>query len=268
MRKLLAARGTSAGLVGVVMLLVAGGGYALASGGNSITLCVSKDGGGVYKAKKCQKGDSKLTFSKRGPAGPKGARGSQGPQGTQGTPGTQGVPGTPGTPGAPGAPGPSNAYSDLGTTTALTGTGDTTLATVNLPAGRYILNASGTMSDATDASETVRCDLLVPPSTTPITSEYGETTTTVFQEPIAVTGAVTLTTASTVNFSCLDGGSTHDEHLQPEYHGHSRRDLERQRPGLQDDRTRLIYPLGDYGPTADRARPQLGAGAVCVPSAA
>ena len=57
-------------LVGVVALLIAGGGYALASGSNSITVCVKKNGGTVYKARKCDKHDAKLTLQDTGKSGP------------------------------------------------------------------------------------------------------------------------------------------------------------------------------------------------------
>jgi hypothetical protein len=93
MKRLLSARWTPAALVAVVMLL-AGGGYALASASNSITLCVAKHGGAVYKARKCKKHDSKLTFSKQGPQGKTGAKGATGSPGTPGTPGSPGPSGT------------------------------------------------------------------------------------------------------------------------------------------------------------------------------
>src|SRR3984885_10192337 len=63
-RRLLLGRFTPAALVGVITLLIAGGGYALASGSNSLTVCVKKNGGTVYKARKCSKHDAKLTLQK------------------------------------------------------------------------------------------------------------------------------------------------------------------------------------------------------------
>jgi hypothetical protein len=90
MKRLLASRGTTAVLVAVAMLLVAGGTYALASGGGTITVCVKKHGGALYKAKKCKKGDKKLSWNKQGPQGKTGATGA---------PGANGAPGAPGTPG-------------------------------------------------------------------------------------------------------------------------------------------------------------------------
>ena len=65
-RRLLLGRFTPAALVGVITLLIAGGGYALASGSNSLTVCVKKNGGTVYKARKCNKHDAKLTLQNTG----------------------------------------------------------------------------------------------------------------------------------------------------------------------------------------------------------
>jgi hypothetical protein len=55
LRRLLAARGTPAVLVALLVALAAGGGYAAASGGgHTITACVQKKTGILYIAKKCQ----------------------------------------------------------------------------------------------------------------------------------------------------------------------------------------------------------------------
>jgi hypothetical protein len=82
---MLTARGTSAVLVGIVAVVAAGGGYALASSKtNTITVCVKKHGGTLYKARKCKRGDSKLRWNKVGPQGPVGATGATGPAGTPG----------------------------------------------------------------------------------------------------------------------------------------------------------------------------------------
>jgi len=61
----------------------AGGAWAASSGGKTITVCVKKKGGALYKAKKCAKHDSKLSWNKVGPAG---AAGKNGTNGTNGLP--------------------------------------------------------------------------------------------------------------------------------------------------------------------------------------
>jgi hypothetical protein len=74
-----------------VLLLVGGGAYALAaSGGGTITVCVKHKGGALYKAKKCAKHDSKLSWGKQGPKGATGVAGATGAAGTTGAQGPGG----------------------------------------------------------------------------------------------------------------------------------------------------------------------------------
>lgn len=81
----------SAATLGAVALLLGGGtAYALASStGGTITVCVKHDGGALYKAKKCAKHDSRLSWNKQGSAGATGATGATGPQGPKGDTGPQ-----------------------------------------------------------------------------------------------------------------------------------------------------------------------------------
>ena len=96
-RRSLLSRFTPAALVGVITLLIASGGYALASGSSSITVCVKKHSGTVYKARKCDKHDAKLTLQNTGrtgpsgPAGPAGQTGATGPAGPTGATGPTGL---------------------------------------------------------------------------------------------------------------------------------------------------------------------------------
>jgi Collagen triple helix repeat (20 copies) len=104
---------------GVVLLMIAavlavgGGTYALAADGTAeITVCVAKQGGELYKAKKCAKGDATLSWNQvgaRGPAGrtgATGATGTAGPTGSTGSAGPTGPTGSQGSAGTPGAAGP------------------------------------------------------------------------------------------------------------------------------------------------------------------
>jgi len=50
----------------------------------TITACVHKSGGGLYKAAKCASGDSKLTWNIKGNTGPKGNTGQKGNTGPAG----------------------------------------------------------------------------------------------------------------------------------------------------------------------------------------
>ncbi len=72
--------------VAAIALLLAGGGYALASSRGTITVCVHKADHGLYTGR-CAKGDNKLTWNKTGPRGPVGARGQTGATGQPGAPG-------------------------------------------------------------------------------------------------------------------------------------------------------------------------------------
>jgi hypothetical protein len=76
----------SAAALGVAVLLLVGSGtYALASSsGGTITVCVSRHSGALYKAKKCAKRDRRLSWDQVGPVGPKGAPGAAGSQGPAG----------------------------------------------------------------------------------------------------------------------------------------------------------------------------------------
>ncbi len=82
MKRLLTARGTSAAAVGTLVVLIAGGGYALGSGDSkAIHACVHRHGGGLYVAKRCASHDKKLSWNQVGPTGAAGHTGATGPQG-------------------------------------------------------------------------------------------------------------------------------------------------------------------------------------------
>jgi hypothetical protein len=81
------------GLLAVGVGAASGALAAAAGGGGSISACVHKAGGGLYRAVHCAKHDGKLTWNvagAQGPAGvtgPAGSAGATGPQGAQGPPG-------------------------------------------------------------------------------------------------------------------------------------------------------------------------------------
>lgn len=91
--------------IGALAIVVAAAATAYGAGGSggTITACVTHSSGALYKAKKCAKGDAKLSWSQVGPQGPQGPRGLQGPQGEKGAPG---APGAKGETGATGPQGP------------------------------------------------------------------------------------------------------------------------------------------------------------------
>jgi hypothetical protein len=80
--------------IGALALVVAaaGGAWAASGGGSGkITVCVSKNGGALYQAKKCQKKDKKLSWNAQGAQGPAGPAGKNGTDGKNGTNGANGA---------------------------------------------------------------------------------------------------------------------------------------------------------------------------------
>ena len=146
MKRLLGSRGALAVFAGLLALFVAGGGYALATGSNTISACAHKKGGGLYIGR-CAKRDKKLRWNVQGPPGMTGARGLQGPQGQQGVRGIQGSPGT---------PGPSAAFSGSSAGVSFTGTGS--VGSLNVPAGNYVVVAKTWAWDITPSTGSVLID--------------------------------------------------------------------------------------------------------------
>jgi hypothetical protein len=89
MKRVFGIRGAPAAALGVIALIIAASGVALAaSPGGSITVCVHKPDGRLYRAKHCAGRDAKLSWSVTGPRGATGLQGPAGPPGTQGAPGS------------------------------------------------------------------------------------------------------------------------------------------------------------------------------------
>ena len=101
MKRFLKAHSAPATVLGIIAVVVvaSGAAYAATSGGGKISVCVSKRGGGLYKAKRCAGGDSELTWNVTGPKGTKGNTGSPGQTGPRGPSGTTGATGSAGAPG-------------------------------------------------------------------------------------------------------------------------------------------------------------------------
>jgi Collagen triple helix repeat (20 copies) len=133
MRWLFASRGASAAATGILVLLLAGGGYAIAASGSSIRACANKRSGALRLANRCKKSERGLSWNANGPTGAAGSRGPQGPQGPQGIQGTQGVQGAPGT---------AKAYGLINSNGTLSrSSGNVTVSKVNV--GEYCVTVSG-----------------------------------------------------------------------------------------------------------------------------
>jgi Collagen triple helix repeat (20 copies) len=130
--------------------------------GGVINACYTKSGGTLHvidgSVRNCSKSQTALSWNvagRQGPAGPAGPEGASGPQGAPGPAGPQGATGPQG---APGPAGTTTLY-DANAPGGQQLSGQTTLARFFLPAGSYLVQASGYVNDASnDAGET--CELL------------------------------------------------------------------------------------------------------------
>ena len=136
MRSFLQRRSAPATVLGIIALVVAaaGGAYAATSGGGKISVCVSKSGGALYKAKHCAAGDSKLSWNV---TGPKGATGQTGQTGGTGAAGPTGPTGPGGATGPPGPAGNNVTVTETNTVNVATGTFGIT--SVQCPSGDQAL---------------------------------------------------------------------------------------------------------------------------------
>jgi hypothetical protein len=136
----------TAAATGLVVLLAAGGGYAIAAGSGKINACVHGGSRTIYTAP-CKKKDAKLSWNVQGPPGPRG------PQGTQGIPGSQGV---------PGPQGPSAAFSgfhDAPVTVASASL--TSIGSLVVPAGNYVIFAKmWATNNSTTGAVLLDCELI------------------------------------------------------------------------------------------------------------
>jgi hypothetical protein len=176
----------AAALSAAVMLLAAGGAYALASsGGGTITACVKHKAGTLYKARRCAKHDTVLSWSEQGPAGP------QGPQGATGSPGT------------PGARGPSNGYSSLDDgPISINNSAETPIVSLTLPAGSYIILAKLVPYAASGGTDAAVCDLLDP---TGVLVDRGESvvdSSTISFNTVTLAGPLTTAGGGTARVQC------------------------------------------------------------------
>jgi hypothetical protein len=92
--------------------------------------------------------------------GKRGLRGLRGLTGAAGAAGATGATGATGQTGATGPTGPSNVFTSASTSSVPVGSAQTTLRTLSLPAGKYLIHATG-LADNNDASfnRTFNCQL-------------------------------------------------------------------------------------------------------------
>jgi hypothetical protein len=99
----------------------------------------------------CAANENAVTWNQQGPKGDPGTPGAPGAKGEKGEKGDKGDPGTPGAPGASGLP---TMYVKRIPQTDIPGGkyGDppSTIAQLSLPAGKYVVNVTGTVSNGAD----------------------------------------------------------------------------------------------------------------------
>jgi hypothetical protein len=96
-------------VVAAALLLCGLSGYAIAQSGSAkpktVKACAKKKGGALRLAKKCRKGERRVTWAVKGPRGLTGPTGLTGATGARGVAGANGTPGTAGSAGADGTDG-------------------------------------------------------------------------------------------------------------------------------------------------------------------
>jgi hypothetical protein len=124
-----------------------------------INACYVKSGGVLHvidaSVRNCSKNETALSWNVTGPAGPQGTTGPAGPQGTTGPQGPQGATG----PQGPAGPAGTTTLYDANAPGGQDLSGQTPLARFFLPAGSYLVQATGYVNDVSnDAGEV--CDLI------------------------------------------------------------------------------------------------------------
>lgn len=139
-------------LTGAVGAAVA---YATIPNGETINGCYTRSGGSLRvidaSVTKCGSKETALAWNVQGPAGPQGPQGATGPQGSAGPQGPQGPQGPAGPQGPQGVPGVSTAYEYSRDTPTQLGPARSDLATLQLPAGRYVLTGQARFYGSSNA---------------------------------------------------------------------------------------------------------------------
>src|SRR5262249_33319623 len=132
----------------------------------------------------------------QGPKGDTGAQGPKGDQGAQGPKGDQGAQGPKGDTGVQGPPGLAEVYraSMAQGATVIPNSGATvTLATVNLQAGTYLINAKMWLSNTQTAkTHYVKCSLVVQDTSNAVVESDTTTVTVASAQGVGIPGATAL----------------------------------------------------------------------------
>jgi hypothetical protein len=225
MKRLLERRFATVIAVAIGLLALAGGGALAATSAGTVQACAKKSNGALRLANRCNRGETGVSWSIRGPRGLPGVPGAEGPGGLQGPQGPQGVPGSAGvtggrgptgTTGATGATGASanDAYTEDWTNLYVPGvaTSPFNLGAVTLPAGNFMVFGKASVNNTLDQSRSLTCGL-----GTPGIDDAGKLTNATDQvhvqldvgaeQEISLLGPVQLSSAADVTLDCYVGGA-------------------------------------------------------------
>jgi hypothetical protein len=143
-----------------------------------------------------------------GVAGPAGPAGAKGDPGTPGQDGVAGRDGATGHDGATGARGPSDVYQASDGSTVDWTSSFTTQRSLNLPAGTFVVTATGVANSNGSAMESVDCRLLVGGTNVDQATDLflGASATPGEKVPISLTGAITLAAPAPAELQCESTG--------------------------------------------------------------
>ena len=190
------------------LLAVASVAYAtIPDSSGTIHGCYAKSGGSLRvidaTVTGCKSGETSLDWNVQGQPGPQGPEGPAGPQGPTGPQGAIGATGPAGPEGPAGPAGTSHAYSATNGAASLNGM--TTVQTLNLPAGDYLLWATGEALDSANDTGTT-CKLVSGQTTVQQQSVDTFALGTSDRDAtaaIALTGPVVLSNPGSVEVDCF-----------------------------------------------------------------
>jgi hypothetical protein len=177
--------------------------------------CYSKSGGSIRvidnAVTNCSQNETLLTWNQ---SGPPGSIGPAGPQGPPGLPGPMGLQGPAGPQGPSGPAGPSHTYftsRDPGYTDSTPVVSETSLLTLSLPTGAYILDAKTVFRDVTSSWANGDCFLFYNSSVVGDAADIIIQPTGEGSQVLSLHDAQTFPVPATVSLTCAGsmGVSTH-----------------------------------------------------------
>jgi hypothetical protein len=183
-------------LVALLALVMATTGSAVAA--SLITSKQIKDG--TIQTKDISKKAQKSLKGKAGATGPQGPAGSAGPAGPAGAAGAAGAKGDKGD---KGDRGPSDAFYTRNSSIQNVGAPDTVVATLNLPAGSFVIHGSATLNNNDAAQQNGSCSLAIDGTAIADSDNVPlAANTNLDRESFTLTGATTQAAASVATLRC------------------------------------------------------------------